>query len=76
MEFMKSFIKEKQVFEILLLLTFAFNTTVGTEINVRLSVNIVACFHIFINYVLFTSCIKQFVSLAWKSSCKAFENIR
>lgn len=68
--------KKKGVFEILLLLIFALNTPVCAEINIRLNINLVTCFHIFINYVLFTSYIKQFVSFEWNSSCKPFENIR
>lgn len=75
MELIKSFIKNNQVFEILLLLIFALNIPVCAEINIRLNVRLVACFHVFINYVLFTSYIKQFVSLEWNSICKAFENI-
>lgn len=76
MELMKAFIKKKQVFEILLLLVFALNTPVCMEINVRHNVNLVASFQISINYVLFTSCIKQPACLQWHSSRKAFENIR
>lgn len=60
----------------LLLLIFALNTPERVDINIRLNVNLLACFLIFINYVLFTSCFKQFVSLEWNSSTKAFENIR
>lgn len=76
MELMKAFIKKKQVFEILLLLIFALNTRVCAEINVRLNVDLVACFPISINSVLFTSCLKQLVGFQWNSSHKAFENIR